>query len=249
MYSLYNKVFAHVAGHENVGWFAKDAAGQIVKVDASGRFARMAGLTETEILGATTANLPWSNTAQAVEVTDALARDGEVKESVGIYWHPVDKQWRRLVCAKWLVDGSSLNIEGDGLIYCMLMDITGINYGPYSTPVLLNLIEFDWEKEAIIIGGSTISRAHTICLSYYLDHISQSQIAIETAVTLKTVEKRIAHLKHVLLPLDTSCDNLYIFCRKYGIRAALEEKRDWFDRQAVIRPVIHGQWAASTANE
>ena len=244
-HSFYNRIFAHIAGHENVGWFVKDTSGRIVKADASGRFARIAALDEAQLLGATTADLPWSSATEQVNEADARVLAGEVKEAVGVYWHPPDKQWRRIVCAKWLVRGGLNGDNGDNLIYCMIMDITGVMYRPYDTEILREHIEVDWERECVIVGKNTLSRAHIVCLSYYLDQITQPQIAELTAVAVKTVEKRIAHLKNTLLPLDRSCENLYMLCRKYGIRSALEEKRDWFDQQAVIWPITHGQWASN----
>ena len=247
-HSLYNRVFAHIAGHENVGWFVKDESGQIVKADASGRFARIAALDEAQLLGATTADLPWSNAVAQVDETDGLVLAGEVKEAVGVYWHPLDKQWCRVVCAKWLVREGSEDNNGDKLIYCMVMDITGVTYRPYDSEIFFAHVEVDWDKECVIVGKNILTRAHTVCLSYYLDQITQAQIADHTAVTVKTVEKRIAHLKNTLLPLDRSCENLYMFCRKYGIRSALEAKRDWFDQQAVIWPITHGQWAGNLHN-
>ena len=66
--SLYNRIFAHIAGHENVGWFVKDEWGRIVQADASGRFAGIAALDEAQLLGATTAGLPWSNATEQVDI-------------------------------------------------------------------------------------------------------------------------------------------------------------------------------------
>ena len=83
----------------------KDAMGRIVKADRSGCFARLAGLSQTELLGSTTADFPWGgSTAQKVKAADSLVRLGEVREAVGIYWHPLDNNWRRVVSAKWLVE-------------------------------------------------------------------------------------------------------------------------------------------------
>lgn len=240
--SYYNKIFATVAGDDNVGWIAKDLGGRVVKADNSGRFARMVGLTQTELLGSTTASLPWSNLDQEVSSTDALVRQGEVREAVGIYWHPLDNRWCKVVSAKWLVDETLLDVEGKELIYCMVMDISGLRYRQDNAVDLSKHMRVDWEKECVVIGKRSLSRCHGVCLSYYLDHITQPEIAKKTDVTLKTVEKRVAHLKDVLLPLDRSCENLYVLCRKYGIRSALEEKRDWFDRLAVIWPITNGQW-------
>ena len=240
--SYYSQVFAAVAGDSNVGWIAKDGGGRVVEADNSGRFARMVGLTQTELLGSTTANLPWSNLEQEVASTDALVWQGEVREAVGIYWHPLDNRWCKVVSAKWLVAEASQDIDEKGLVYCMVMDVSRLRYRQNNFPELLKHMRVDWEKESVVIGKHSLSRAQCICLSYYLDHITQSEIAKRTGVTLKTVEKRVAHLKNVLLPLDTSCENLYVLCREYGIRSMLEEKRDWFDRLAVIWPITDGQW-------
>jgi hypothetical protein len=240
--SYYNKVFASIAGVDNVGWIAKDIGGCIVKADGSGRFARMVGLTQRELIGSVTANLPWSNLAQEVEVVDDLVRQGEVRESVAVYWHPLDNQWRRVVSAKWLLGETTPDAKGSELIYCMMMDVSGLRYRRGDIADLSKYIRVDWERSCAFIGKHRLSRAHGVCLSYYLDHITQPEIAKVTDVTLKTVERRIAHLKEALLPLDKSCENLYVLCRKYGIRSMLEEKRDWFDRLAVIWPITNGQW-------
>ena len=245
-HAYYNTIFPRVAGDKNVGWIAKDIEGRVVKADAAGQFAQMVGLAQAELLGSTTSKLPWSNAAQDVDATDTRVRAGEVREAVAIYWHPLENQWRRVVSAKWLVEATSLDIDGDGLVYCMAMDISGLQHHKKNIVVLTEDIKVDWAKECVLIDENVLSRSHGVCLSYYLDRITQLEIAEKTGVTVKTVEKRIAHLKNVLMPLDRSCDNLYMLCRKYGIRAALEEKRDWFDRQAVIWPITNVQWRSIT---
>jgi len=238
----YKKVFENVVGHENVGWMAKDLSGHIVNADDSGRFARMVGLSQSELIGSTTADLPWSNLEENVRLADSLVRLGEVREMTAIYWHPLADEWRRVVGAKWLEEESSEDTDSTTLIYCMIMNVSEFLGLGKKVVELYAGLAVDWKKEQIILNSDIISRADLVCLSYYLEHTGQAEIAKTMNVSLKTVERRLARLKHILLPMDKSCSNLYELCRKHGIRSALEEKRDWFDRLAVIRSISNGQW-------
>ena len=60
--------------------------------------------------------------------------------------------------------------------------------------------------------------------------------------SVKTVEKRIAHIKSTLLKFDPDCTSLYDVCRKYGVRQILELKRDWFDKKSVAAQITNMQW-------
>jgi PAS domain S-box-containing protein len=238
----YKKIFENVVGHENVGWMAKDLSGHIVNADDSGRFARMVGLSQSELIGSTTADLPWSNLEENVRLADSLVRLGEVREMTVIYWHSLADEWRRVVGAKWLEKDASEDTDSTALLYCMVMDVSEfLGLGKKVFELDAGLV-VDWEKEQITLKDDIISRADLVCLSYYLEHTGQAEIAKKMHVSLKTIERRLARVRQILLPMDKSCPNLYELCRKYGIRSALEEKRDWFDRLAVIRSISNGQW-------
>ena len=137
---------------------------------------------------------------------------------------------------------ASEDTDSTALLYCMVMDVSEfLGLGKKVFELDAGLV-VDWEKEQITLKDDIISRADLVCLSYYLEHTGQAEIAKKMHVSLKTIERRLARVRQILLPMDKSCPNLYELCRKYGIRSALEEKRDWFDRLAVIRRISNGQW-------
>ena len=241
----YNVALISLAGKENVGWIVKDDDGRILKSDEDGHFARMVGLTADKLIGSTTAALPWADLKAKVLLVDKLVTFGESRETTGLYWHPERSEWRRVVSARWLLNALSVDWDAQAKNYicCMIADVTQL--ADSNSQIMGGLeqhVEVDWQKERVVVGAGSVGRADLICVSYYLQNTTQAEIAQLMALSVKTIENRIARLKRILVPLDVSCGNLYVLCRKYKIRDMLEEKRDWFDRVSIIRPIQNWQW-------
>ena len=233
-WSHYKSNFAALVGKENVGWIVKDKDGKVCEVDPDNNFCEISAVSPRDIIGATTADFAWSGVAPRVQAADILARHGEVRETIGIYWHPVDNMYRRVLGAKWSNDG--------GQVVFVVADVTR----PVMTErmkVLESVITVDWDKEKVTIAENTITRLDLVCLAYYLAHDTHQQIADKMNRSKKSIEKTIGKMRDILCALDAECPTLRSVCQKYGVDNTLAEKVDWFDREAVIWLTSHSQFS------
>lgn len=240
----YMEVFSRTVGEENIGIIIRSYDGDVLSVNS--RFLTLAGVPE----GAsswTISDMPWRNLKPLSDAADILARSGDVKEAVNLYFHPIKQDWVHAVSVKFSHQPTAISAHssepiGEPVIYILMMDVTN-STGQLEYKKWLNSIRVDYEKERIFFtNNSNLSRSDLICLSYYLEDMSQTAIAEKMNQSVKTVEGRIANIKSTLLALDPQCENLYSLCRKHGLREMLEVKRDWFDKQAVAATITNMQW-------
>ena len=238
-------VFSRTVGKENTGIIVRNYEGKVLSVNS--RFLELAGVSKSTS-SLTVDDFPWGNLKQQSDAADVLAKSGDVREMVSLYFHPTRQQWVHAVSVKFAHQSSSasgrpLEWEGQRVIYILMMDVSHISrdlptFKPWSEGT-----EIDFEKERIVFpNGSYLSRNDLICLSYYLENFPQSAIAEHMNQSIKTVEKRIAALKSTLHNFDPHCTNLYELCRKHGLRQMLEMKRDWFDKRTVAAQITNMQW-------
>ena len=239
-------VFSRTVGKENTGIIVRNYEGKVLSVNS--RFLELAGVSNSTS-SQTGDDFPWGDLKQQSDAADVLAKFGDVREMVSLYFHPTRQQWVHAVSVKFSHQSSSslsgrpLEWEGQPVIYILMMDVSHISrdlptFRPWAKGTYV-----DFEKERVVLSsGSYLSRNDLICLSYYLENFPQSAIAETMSQSIKTVEKRIAALKSTLHSLDPSCTNLYELCRNHGIREMLEMKRDWFDKRTVAAQITNMQW-------
>ena len=248
-------VFSRTVGKENTGIIVRNYEGKVLSVNSC--FLELAGVPKNTS-SSTVDDFPWGNLKQQSDwgnlkqqsdAADVLAKSGDVREMVSLYFHPTRQQWVHAVSVKFSHQSSSslsgrpLEWEGQPVIYILMMDVSHLSRGlpkfkPWATGTYV-----DFEKERVVLpSGRYLSRNDLICLSYYLENFPQSAIAETMSQSIKTVEKRIAALKSTLHSLDPSCTNLYELCRNHGIREMLEMKRDWFDKRTVAAQITNMQW-------
>ena len=242
-------VFSRTVGKENTGIIVRNYEGKVLSVNS--RFLELAGVSNSTS-SQTGDDFPWGDLKQQSDAADVLAKSGDVREMVSLYFHPTRQQWVHAVSVKFSHQSSSslsgrpLEWEGQPVIYILMMDVSHLSRGlprfkPWATGTYV-----DFEKERVVLpSGRYLSRNDFICLSYYLENFPQSAIAETMSQSIKTVEKRIAALKSTLHSLDPSCTNLYELCRNHGIREMLEMKRDWFDKRTVAAQITNMQWQGS----
>ncbi|MDG2048184.1 MAG: hypothetical protein P8J79_13315 [Halioglobus sp.] len=193
-------------------------------------------------------DFPWKAFKQESDAADILAKSGDVKEAVGLYFHPARLEWVQFVTVKFSYQSSSasgqpLKWGGQPVIYILMMDVNSLSRRLSKFSVWSDRIRIDYKKNRVFLSaGTSVSRNDLICLSYYLENTSQSVIANIMNQSIKTVEKRISNLKVTLLKFDPSCDSLHSLCRKHGLTQMFEMKRDWFDRNPVAWKIANMQW-------
>ena len=241
-------VFSRTVGKQNTGIIVRNYEGKVLSVNS--RFLELAGVSESS--STMTANdFPWANLKEQSDAADVLAKSGDVREAVSLYFHPTRQQWVHAVSVKFCHQsswafGRPLEWEGQPVIYILMMDVSHISRDLPTFKLWSEGTEVDFEKERIAFpNGSCLSRNDLICLSYYLENFPQSGIAEIMSQSVKTVEKRIAAIKSTLHNFDPHCSNLYELCRKHGLRQMLEMKRDWFDKRTVAAQITNMQWQGS----
>lgn len=123
-----------------------------------------------------------------------------------------------------------------------MMDVSHISHLQTNGRAWGEAVRVDYEKIEFFPDDSSLSRNDLICLSDYLDNMSQGAIAKTMNQSIKTVEKRISTLKTTLLKFDPDCETLHSFCRTHGLRQMFEMKRDWFDKRPVAFQITNMQW-------
>ena len=238
-------VFSRTVGEESVGIVVRNYEGEVLSVN--NRFLDLAGVAK-DASCITIDDFPWRNLKLQSDAADILAKSGDIREAVNLYFHTIRQEWVQAVSVKFAhqpspASGRPLEWEGQPVIYILMMDVSHISrdlptFRPWATGTYV-----DFEKERVVLSsGSYLSRNDLICLSYYLENFPQSAIAETMSQSIKTVEKRIAAIKSTLHNFDPHCTNLYELCRRHGIRQMLEMKRDWFDKRTVTGQITNMQW-------
>ena len=241
----YMDVFSRTVGKENTGILIRNYQGEVLSVNS--RFLELAGISGPKS-SMTVDDFPWRNLRLQSDAADILAKSGDVREMVNLYFHPSRQEWVQAVSVKFSHPLSSvpwqpLDWEGQPVIYILMMDVSHLSRDLPAFKLWSKDTSIDFEKERLEFSdGSSLSRSDLICLSYYLESVPQSGIAEMMNQSVKTVEKRIAHIKSTLLKFDPDCTSLYDVCRKYGVRQILELKRDWFDKKSVAAQIMNMQW-------
>ena len=238
-------VFSRTVGKESIGIIVRNYNGDVLSVND--RFLELAGVAK-DASDVTIDDFPWRNLKLQSDAADILAKSGDVREMVNLYFHTIKQEWVQAVSVKFShqptsVPGLPLEWGGQPVIYILMMDVSHISRALPAFRSWAQGTYVDFEKEKIVFpDGSSLSRSDLICLSYYLEDFSQSAIAEHMNQSIKTVEKRIAAIKSTLFKIDPGCTNLYELCRRYGVRQVLELKRDWFDKESVAAQITNMQW-------
>ena len=241
-------VFSRTVGEESVGIVVRNYEGEVLSVN--NRFLDLAGVAK-DASCITIDDFPWRNLKLQSDAADILAKSGDIREAVNLYFHTIRQEWVQAVSVKFAhqpspASGRPLDWEGQPVIYILMMDVSHISRDLPTFKLWSEGTEVDFEKERIAFpNGSCLSRNDLICLSYYLENFPQSGIAEIMSQSVKTVEKRIAAIKSTLHNFDPHCSNLYELCRKHGLRQMLEMKRDWFDKRTVAAQITNMQWQGS----
>ena len=111
--------------------------------------------------------------------------------------------------------------------------------------LLMNSLDIDYNRQRVSWVNvnsvkCSINRLDLVCLSYMLDGLSRVEISRKLHVTAKAIDKRIAKLRNQMLTMPN--DSMQEVCRKWGVRAALEIKRDWFDTTPIASRIYNLQW-------
>ena len=238
-------VFSRTVGKESIGIIVRNYNGDVLSVND--RFLALAGVVK-DASDVTIDDFPWRNLKLQSDAADILAKSGDVREMVNLYFHTIRQEWVQAVSVKFShqptsVPGLPLEWGGQPVIYILMMDVSHISRALPAFRSWAQGTYVDFEKEKIVFpDGSSLSRSDLICLSYYLEDFPQSDIAEHMNQSIKTVEKRIAAIKSTLFKIDPGCTNLYELCRKHGLRQMLEMKRDWFDKRTVAAQITNMQW-------
>ena len=238
-------VFSRTVGKESIGVIVRNYNGDVLSVND--RFLELAGVAK-DASDVTIDDFPWRNLKLQSDAADILAKSGDVREMVNLYFHTIRQEWVQAVSVKFShqptsVPGLPLEWGGQPIIYILMMDVSHISRALPAFRSWAQGTYVDFEKEKIVFpDGSSLSRSDLICLSYYLEDFPQSDIAEHMNQSIKTVEKRIAAIKSTLFKIDPGCTNLYELCRRYGVRQVLELKRDWFDKESVAAQITNMQW-------
>ena len=198
-------------------------------------------------------DMPWKHFKEVSDAADVLAKGGDVREAVSLYFHPVKQEWVLAVTVKFSYQSSTtselpLQWDGQPVIYILMMDVSDLSHPQTTYRLWGDTVRVDYEKNKVSFKNNTsLSRNDLVCLSYYLENMSQSRIAAIMNQSIKTVEKRISTLRNTLLPFDPDCDNLHHLCRKHGLRQMFELKRDWFDKRPVSFQITNMQWQSFPA--
>ena len=238
-------VFSRTVGKESIGIIVRNYNGDVLSVND--RFLELAGVAK-DASDVTIDDFPWRNLKLQSDAADILAKSGDVREMVNLYFHTIRQEWVQAVSVKFShqptsVPGLPLEWGGQPVIYILMMDVSHISRALPAFRSWAQGTYVDFEKEKIVFpDGSSLSRSDLICLSYYLEDFPQSAIAEHMNQSIKTVEKRIAAIKSTLFKIDPNCTSLYELCRRYGVRQVLELKRDWFDKKSVAAQITNMQW-------
>ena len=238
-------VFSRTVGKESIGVIVRNYNGDVLSVND--RFLELAGVAK-DASDVTIDDFPWRNLKLQSDAADILAKSGDVREMVNLYFHTIRQEWVQAVSVKFShqptsVPGLPLEWGGQPVLYILMMDVSHISRALPAFRSWAQGTYVDFEKEKIVFpDGSSLSRSDLICLSYYLEDFPQSDIAEHMNQSIKTVEKRIAAIKSTLFKIDPGCTNLYELCRRYGVRQVLELKRDWFDKESVAAQITNMQW-------
>ena len=238
-------VFSRTVGKESIGIIVRNYNGEVLSVND--RFLELAGIAK-DASDVTIDDFPWRNLKLQSDAADILAKSGDVREMVNLYFHTIKQEWVQAVSVKFSHQPTSvlrlpLEWGGQPVIYILMMDVSHISRDLPTFKLWSEGTGVDFEKERITFpNGSCLSRNDLICLSYYLENFPQSGIAEIMSQSVKTVEKRIAAIKSTLHNFDPHCSNLYELCRKHGLRQMLEMKRDWFDKKSVAAQITNMQW-------
>jgi len=238
-------VFSRTVGKESIGIIVRNYNGDVLSVND--RFLALAGVVK-DASDVTIDDFPWRNLKLQSDAADILAKSGDVREMVNLYFHTIRQEWVQAVSVKFShqptsVPGLPLEWGGQPVIYILMMDVSHISRALPAFRSWAQGTYVDFEKEKIVFpDGSSLSRSDLICLSYYLEDFPQSDIAEHMNQSIKTVEKRIAAIKSTLFKIAPGCTNLYELCRRYGFRQVLELKRDWFDKESVAAQITNMQW-------
>ena len=238
-------VFSRTVGEESVGIVVRNYEGEVLSVN--NRFLDLAGVAK-DASCITIDDFPWRNLKLQSDAADILAKSGDIREAVNLYFHTIRQEWVQAVSVKFAhqpspASGRPLDWEGQPVIYILMMDVSHISRDLPTFQSWTKGTYVDFEKEQIVFpDGSSLSSSDLICLSYYLEDFPQSDIAEHMNQSIKTVEKRIAAIKSTLFKIDPNCINLYELCRRYGGRQVLELKRDWFDKKSVAAQITNMQW-------
>jgi len=238
-------VFSRTVGKESIGIIVRNYNGDVLSVND--RFLALAGVVK-DASDVTIDDFPWRNLKLQSDAADILAKSGDVREMVNLYFHTIRQEWVQAVSVKFShqptsVPGLPLEWGGQPVLYILMMDVSHISRALPAFRSWAQGTYVDFEKEKIVFpDGSSLSRSDLICLSYYLEDFPQSDIAEHMNQSIKTVEKRIAAIKSTLFKIDPGCTNLYELCRRYGVRQVLELKRDWFDKESVAAQITNMQW-------
>ena len=246
----YTDVFARTVGEDNIGIVVRSYDGDVLLLNE--RLLELAG-TQKSSTDVTLDDMPWKPLKHVSDAADVLAKEGDVRQAVSLYFHPVLNEWVCLVNVKFSyqqsgTSGQPLKWDGQPVIYILMMDVSHLSPPQTTYRAWGDAIRVDYEKNRVFFhDNNSLSRNDLICLSYYLENMSQGVIAKTMHQSIKTVEKRIATLKSTLLAFDPDCDNLHSYCRKHGLRQIFEMKRDWFDRRPVTFQITNMQWQSFKA--
>lgn len=238
-------VFSRTVPEQDIGIIVRNYDGDVLSVNS--RFLDLAGVSKNAS-NFTLADFPWRNLKLQSDAADILAKSGDVRETVSLYFHPIRQQWVHAVAVKFshqssLLSGQAREWGGHPVIYILMMDVSHISRDLSTFKSWSEGVQMDFEKERLFLpDGSSLSRSDLICLSYYLEDFTQSAIADTMSQSIKTVERRVAVIKSSLFNFDPDCATLYELCRKHGIRQMLELKRDWFDKKSVAAQITNMQW-------
>ena len=185
-------VFSRTVGEESVGILVRNYEGEVLSVN--NRFLELAGVAK-DASCVTIDDFPWRNLKLQSDAADILAKSGDVREAVNLYFHTIRQEWVQAVSVKFAHQSSSASgrpVEWDGqpVIYILMMDVSHISRDLPTFQSWTKGTYIDFEKEKVVFpDGSSLSRSDLICLSYYLEDLPQSDIAEHMNQSIKTVGK------------------------------------------------------------
>ena len=92
------RVFSRTVGKENTGIIVRNYEGKVLSVNS--RFLELAGVSESTS-SMTVDDFPWGNLKEQSDAADVLAKSGDVREVVSLYFHPTRQQWVHAVSVKF----------------------------------------------------------------------------------------------------------------------------------------------------
>ena len=255
-YDFYRYYFDSLVGAENVGWFSRAQSGELLMGDSNNVFAGVVSIAPDCLAGSTAKDYPWACINDKVVIGDTDALSGAVRETMTLYFNAKQKRWRRLLGVKWAITPKlaakhhpramgAVSVNED-VIFFMCADVTDLG-GKMNdqTGLLVNSLDIDYNRQRcnwvnVNSVKCSVNRLDLVCLSYMLDGLSRVEISKKLYVTAKAIDKRIAKLRDQVLMMPN--DSMQEVCREWGVRAALEIKRDWFDTTPVVSRIYNLQW-------